>query len=124
MSWLLFAMGLLGVLYSQNALSPRKRPPVVFLWSFFASWMTIELVWHHLVFGTIVTAVLVRGGALDEPVGIVGLVFMCMTGIVLLQIALTTRRTVVSVQRRARRSWSRRTVRRASRAATSCSRSS
>jgi acetyl esterase/lipase len=98
MSWLLFAMGLLGVLYSQNALSPRKRPAVVFLWSFFASWMTIELVWHHLVFGTIVTAVLVRGGALDEPVGIVGLVFMCMTGIVLLQIALTTRRTVVSVR--------------------------
>ena len=60
--------------------------------------MTIELVWHHLVFGTILTAILVRGGALDEPVGVVGLVFMCMTGIALLQYAFTTRRTVVSVR--------------------------
>ncbi len=98
MSWLLLATGLLGVVYAQNALAPRKRPPVLLLWSFFASWMTIELVWHHLFFGTVLTAILVRGGALDEPAGIVGLVFMCMTGIALLQIGLTTRRTLVSVQ--------------------------
>ncbi len=98
MSWLLLAMGLLGVLYTQNALAPRKRPPALFLWSFFASWLTIELVWHHLVVGIVATAILVRAGALDEPAGVVGLVLMCMTVIALLQIGVTTRRTVVSVQ--------------------------
>ena len=98
MSWLLFALGLSGIVHAQNALAPRQRPAAVGMWSFFASWLTIELVWHHLVFGTILTALLVRGGALDEPLGVVGLVFMCMTGIQLVRIGLITRRTVVSVQ--------------------------
>src|SRR5687767_11835432 len=98
MSWLLLVLGSAGVLYALNALAPRKGSPLVFLWSFFASWITIELVWHHLVFGAVVTALLVSRGALDEPAGVVGLVLMCMTGIILVQIGLTTRRTVVSVQ--------------------------
>lgn len=98
MSWVLLGLGVSGVLYALNALAPRKRPPVVFLWSFFASWITIELVWHHLVFGAALTAVLVRGGALDDPAGIVGLVLMSITGVLFVTIGLTTRRTVVSMQ--------------------------
>ncbi|MEO7572389.1 MAG: alpha/beta hydrolase [Acidimicrobiales bacterium] len=98
MSWLLLVLGGLGILYSVNALAPRKQPPIVFLWSFFASWITIELVWHHLVIGTALTALLVSSGALDQPVGIVGLVLMVLTGVILVTIGVTTRRTVVSMQ--------------------------
>ncbi len=97
MSWLLFALGGFGALYALNALAPRKQPPIVFLWSFFASWITIELVWHHLVIGIVLTAVLVSGGALEQPIGIAGLVLMGAAGILLVTIGLTTRRTVVSM---------------------------
>ena len=98
MSWLLLVLGGLGLLYSLNALAPRRKPPLVFLWSFFASWITIELVWHHLVIGAVLTALLVSGGALDQPVGIAGLVLMGVTGVVLVTIGVTTRRTIVSMQ--------------------------
>ncbi|MEQ1785985.1 MAG: alpha/beta hydrolase [Acidimicrobiales bacterium] len=98
MSWVLLLTGLLALVYALNARSPRRRPPALFLWSFFASWLTIELVWHHLVFGVVLTAVLVSRGALDQPVGVIGLVLMLMGLVGLVQIALTTRRTVVSVQ--------------------------
>ena len=42
-----------GVIHALNALAPRKGSPVVFAWSFFASWLTIELVWHHVVIGAV-----------------------------------------------------------------------
>lgn len=98
MSWLLLVLGGLGVTYALNALAPRRQPPIVFLWSFFASWITIELVWHHLVIGAIFTGFLVSGGALDQPVGVAGLVLMVITGAILVTIGITTRRTVVSMQ--------------------------
>jgi acetyl esterase/lipase len=98
MSWLLLLFGVLGVVHAVNALAPVKRPPAVFLWSFFASWLTIELVWHHLVFGVVVTALLVSGGALDQAAGVVGLVLMVIELVILASIAWTTRRTVISMQ--------------------------
>jgi acetyl esterase/lipase len=98
MSWALLLLGGLGVVHAVNALAPVKRPPVVFLWSFFASWLTIELVWHHLVFGVAVTAVLVRGGALDDVAGVVGLVLMVVALAILASIAWSTRRTVLLMQ--------------------------
>jgi acetyl esterase/lipase len=98
MSWLLLLFGVLGVVHAVNALAPVKRPPAVFLWSFFASWLTIELVWHHLVFGVVVTAVLVSGGALDQAAGVVGLVLMIIELVILASIAWTTRRTVISMR--------------------------
>jgi acetyl esterase/lipase len=98
MSWVLFVLGLLGVVHVANAMAPRKRPPVVFLWSFFASWLTIELVWHHVVFGVVATAALVSAGALDEPVGVAGLVMMTVALVVLVAIGVTTRRTVLSMR--------------------------
>lgn len=99
MPWLLLLFGALGALYSLNALAPRKgRSPLVFAWSFFASWMTLELVWHHLLFGALVTAALVSQGALDHPAGVVGAVLMGGTGLALMWLGLRTRHTVVSMQ--------------------------
>jgi acetyl esterase/lipase len=97
MSWLLLVSGALGVVYALNAMSPRKRPPLLFFWSFFASWLTIELVWHHVVFGALFTAVLVSAGALEQPVGVAGLVLMGVAEALLVGIGLVTRRTRVTV---------------------------
>ncbi len=94
----LLVIGLLGAVHAANALAPRKRPPVVFLWSFLSSWITIELVWHHLVLGVVVTAFLVARGALDQPAGVVGLIVMLGALAALLHIAWTTRRTVLQVR--------------------------
>lgn len=98
MSWLLLVLGVSGVVYALNALAPQTRPLPVFFWSFFASWLTIELVWHHLVFGALATAVLVAGGALDHWSGVVGLVLMAITGALLLYIGVVSRRTVISMR--------------------------
>ncbi len=97
MAWALLVFGLLGAVHAVNALAPVKRPPAVFLWSFFSSWMTIELVWHHLVLGLVVTAALVAGGALDQAVGVVGLALMGVSLVLLVRIAWTSRRTVLLV---------------------------
>lgn len=98
MSWLLLIAGVLGIVHVANALAPRKHPPVLFLWSFFASWLTIELVWHHLLFGILISGVLIAGGALDDAAGVIGAVLMAISLVVLASIAWTTRRTVVSMR--------------------------
>jgi acetyl esterase/lipase len=98
MSWVLFVFGLLGVIHALNAVAPRRRPLAVWFWSFFGSWLTIELVWHHLVIGAAVGAALVGAGALDAWPGVVGLVLLAVAEAVFLTIGLATRRTVVSMR--------------------------
>lgn len=98
MSWVLFAFGSLGVIHALNALAPRRRPLVVWFWSFFGSWLTIELIWHHLIFGAAAGAALVAAGALDQWPGVAGLVLLVVTEAIFLAIGLATRRTVVSMR--------------------------
>ena len=124
MSWLLLLLGVVGVVHAANALAPRKGPTLVFAWSFMASWITIELVWHHLFFGALATGLLVYFGALDEPAGVLGLVLMAITGVLLLVIGFSTGKTRGHHARRARGPRARARARRATPAATSCSRSS
>ncbi len=97
MSWLLLLLGVVGVVHAANALAPRKGPTLVFAWSFMASWITIELVWHHLFFGALATGLLVYFGALDEPAGVLGLVLMAITGVLLLVIGFSTGKTRVTM---------------------------
>ena len=98
MSWALFLLGVLGVIHAVNAMAPRKRPVALFAWSFFASWLTIELVWHHVVLGAVITGLLVNAGALDQPVGVVGLALFLVAEALLVGIGLVTRRTQVTVR--------------------------
>lgn len=98
MTWLLLLFGAIALVHALNALAPQKRPPAVMVWSFFASWLTIELVWHHLVVGVALTVALVAGGALDGAPGIVGFALVAVAHAILLSIAWTTRRTVVSMR--------------------------
>ncbi len=98
MSWTLFVLGLLGVVHAANALASRKRRVALVAWSFFASWLTIELIWHHIVFGLLATAALIAAGALNQAVGLVGLGLMAITLGLMAQIARITRGTAETMR--------------------------
>jgi acetyl esterase/lipase len=72
-SWILFGASCLLALFTINAFFPVRRNKVLFLPSFFASWLTIELVWWHLIWEAAGAVALVWFGALDRPIGWVGL---------------------------------------------------
>lgn len=98
MSWVLLVFGVITLIHSLNALAPSKGPwPVVFAWSFVASWLTIELAWHHLVGGIVVVGLLIWGGALDQLPGVIGLALSVVALAILIHIIWVTRRTVVSM---------------------------
>jgi len=98
MSWALFLVGALGVIHALNALAPRKRPVAVFAWSFFASWLTIELAWHIVVLGALIAGLLVSAGALDQPIGVVGLLLFLVAEAIFVSIGVVTGRTQVTVR--------------------------
>ncbi len=95
--WLLLLFGVLGVIFVVNALVPLKgRLSLIF--TFFASWLTIELAFHHLVFGALVTALLVWAGALDNLPGMIGLGLVVAAEIGLLIVGIWSLRTQVQVR--------------------------
>ena len=81
MSWLLLVFAAWCGLYLVNALRPVRRNRVLFVFSFFSSWLTIEgsPVWMALEI--LVAAVLVALGALDRVAGWVGLVILALAWI-------------------------------------------
>jgi acetyl esterase/lipase len=97
MGWTFLVLGVLGALHVTNAKGPQRHR-LLLVPSFFASWLTIELAWHHLVIGLALIAGFTAAGALDTWPGVVGLVLMAYSELVLLQIGLASRRTVVLVQ--------------------------
>jgi acetyl esterase/lipase len=75
-SWLLFALGLWCGLLLVNGFRPVRRNRVLFIGSFFTSWLTIEAAPAWLVLWPVVTGLLVWAGALDRWVGWIGLVLV------------------------------------------------
>lgn len=67
------AVSVNNVLYTLNAYRPVKQNPVLFVPSFFASWITIELAWIHLVWQVALTAVVAAKGGLRTRRGRLGL---------------------------------------------------
>ncbi|MDQ2647982.1 MAG: alpha/beta hydrolase [Actinomycetota bacterium] len=98
MGWTLLVLAVLGLVHALNALMPTRRNKVLFAWSFFASWMTLELVWHHIVAGLVIIFVTVSNGALDDPPGVIGLVLMIVDLLLLAWTGVIGRRTVVLVR--------------------------
>jgi len=64
---------LVGAVFTLNAFMPVRRIPVLFVPSFFGSWLTAELALHHIVWQAIVTVLFVELGALSTWPGLVGL---------------------------------------------------
>lgn len=73
MGWMYLAVSINGAAYTLNAYRPARRSRILFGWSFFASWITIELAPFHLVWQIVATAVFARRGALRTGPGKVGL---------------------------------------------------
>jgi acetyl esterase/lipase len=69
MEWVYLVVSINGAAYTLNAYRPVKRNPLLFGWSFFASWITIELAWVHLVWQVAMSAFFIRRGALRTKPG-------------------------------------------------------
>jgi len=83
MSWLLLLLGVVSLAFVVNAFVPVRRNVWLFLPSFMASWLAIELAWLNLVIDLVLTALLVWGGALDRWPGWVGLVLSVVSWLLL-----------------------------------------
>ena len=83
MSWLLLVLGVLSLAFVVNAFVPVRRNVWLFLPSFMASWLAIELAWLNLVVDLVLTALLVWAGALDHWPGWVGLVLSVVSWVLL-----------------------------------------
>jgi acetyl esterase/lipase len=73
MGWAYLVVSINGAAYTLNAFRPARNNRLLFGWSFFASWITIELAPFHLVWQVVATALFARKGALRTTQGRVGL---------------------------------------------------
>lgn len=72
MGWLYLIVSINGAAYTVNARRPMSRSRYSLGWSFFASWVTIELAPFHIIWQVIATAVFVRKGVLRSSPGRLG----------------------------------------------------
>ena len=73
-SWAFFGVSLVGAIFTANAFVPVRRVPLLFMPSFFGSWLTAELALHHVLWQFVATLVFIDLGALEGLPGWVGLV--------------------------------------------------
>ena len=73
MGWVYLAVSINGAAYTLTALRPPRRSRALYGWSFFASWVTIELAPFHLLWQVIATALFASRGALRTKAGKAGL---------------------------------------------------
>ncbi|HYF45393.1 MAG TPA: alpha/beta hydrolase [Acidimicrobiales bacterium] len=97
MSGLFFAVSLVGLLFTANAFVPR-RDRVFLIPSFFASWFTIELAGHHLVWQTVASVFFILMGALEEWPGWVGLALTAVSWAGLVVLIILGRRAAVTMR--------------------------
>ena len=71
--WSYLAVSINGALYTLNAYRPARRSRVLLGWSFFASWITIELAPFHLIWQIVATGLFAGRGALRTRPGRLGL---------------------------------------------------
>jgi acetyl esterase/lipase len=84
MAWALLFVGAISAALVANAFLPVRRNVVLFLPSFLAASLTIELAWLQLAVGLVAGALLVLGGALESWIGWTGLVLLVGSWVALL----------------------------------------
>jgi acetyl esterase/lipase len=72
-AWLFLGVSLVGAVFTLNAFIPVRRIPVLFVPSFFGSWLTAELALHHIVWQAIASILFVQFGALSSWPGMLGM---------------------------------------------------
>jgi acetyl esterase/lipase len=73
MGWAYLLVSINGAAYTLNAYRPARSNRWLFAWSFFASWITIELAPFHLIWQVVATALFASRGALRTRPGRIGL---------------------------------------------------
>ena len=73
LGWIYLAVSINGAAYTLNAYRPTRTNRLLFFWSFFASWITIELAPFHLVWQVLATGFFASRGALRSRPGRLGL---------------------------------------------------
>ncbi len=73
LGWVYLAVSVNGAAYTLNAYRPTRNNRLLFFWSFFASWITVELAPFHLLWQVIATGLFAAGGALRSRPGRIGL---------------------------------------------------
>jgi hypothetical protein len=84
MAWALLVVGAISAALVANAFLPVRRNVVLFLPSFLAASLTIELAWLQLAVGLVAGALLVLAGALESWIGWTGLVLLVGSWVALL----------------------------------------
>lgn len=92
-SFLFLATACLGVALTLNALRPPRTGRATLIAGFFASWLTIELAVHHLVWQLALTVVFVALGALRAWPGWLALALTVTSWGLMLRLWLDARRT-------------------------------
>lgn len=72
--WVFLGVSINNALYTLNALRPNRRSRYLLVWSFFASWITIELAPLVFVVQVAIASLFVRKGALRSTPGKVAMV--------------------------------------------------
>ena len=72
-AWAFLALSVVGAVFTLNAFIPVRRVPLLFVPSFFGSWLTAELSLHHIVWQSIAAILFVQLGALSTWPGMVGM---------------------------------------------------
>jgi acetyl esterase/lipase len=90
--WFL-CVAVVGLLFTLNALAPRRRPNALVGVSFFSAWLTTELAEVHLVWQALAVVLFVAAGALHAWTGDVALALTVLSWVGLVRIVKVTLRT-------------------------------
>jgi len=85
-AWGLLGLGSAALLLTLNAFWSLRRPVWLLPISFFASWLTLELVVFHLMFHLATAGLMIWNGALSEVQGVVGLCLVAAACVGLLKL--------------------------------------
>lgn len=92
-SWIFLVVACIGGLFTVNAFRPVRHNVVLYVPSFFASWLTIELAWVHIAWQAVFIALFTWAGALDHWAGWVGLAITAVSWVALASVVLAARAT-------------------------------
>ncbi len=98
MPWLFLALSVWGGLFTAAARYPAKKNKILFVPTFFMSWLTIELAAHHLVLQMFTVGLFVWGGALDAWPGWVALGICLVSWVALIGMVLQGRASALTMR--------------------------